>query len=866
MAKIWEIYKVDWIRIFHSKAAVVLIIALMILPSLYAWFNIKALWDPYGNTSGLHVAVANDDTGFTFRGESVNIGNQVVETLKKDKKLGWVFVDHATAEKEVRQGKYYASIYIPRNFSKNMASILTGDLVKPEIIYTVNDKINAIAPKITSKGASTIASSVSSQFIETVSQELLSAFKQTGVELEKELPTIRGMESKLYDIQAAIPKMNEFGSQIISLNQNMPAIQEKVKKVTGYTEYIPAIDELGANVLKVRDALPEIENAGEKIAVLEERLPDIQQAANAVDSLTNDFDSIHQSLNAAISEAKKASKVINQVQTVLPEVEELMETGSGYTSVVKEFADQLSASFDVIEQMIQTNLQIAHTSAKTITSSLSVSGADTAAIRSQLTRLSTMLGTQSQLVEGIKSTNGNLSDFAQKLTKAQNLAQSALQSLDNGDVTTAQTQAGQIQALIEGLLSGYEETFKAAIEQGLAGLSSHIEKTDQVLQTLNEQLPAIKSILVNAGAITNSTIETLEKYESAFPDMASSIEKASEAIQSNMDTFINGVTLANDFFETKYLQAKESIEQGSSFVENEWPKLSKELTSSAELIDERMPRIVKAVEIAADLAANDLPLFTAKINEATEKLTEAKGEINVEELIQFLRLDVQTDSDFLSNPINLKEVTEYPIANYGSASTPFYTTLAIWVGVVLLVSMLSVDVHMREGKWTASQVYFGRGLTFLTIALTQTAIIALGDIFLIKADIAERGKFILFSLLIAVVFTALIYTFVSVFGNIGKGLAIILLVLQVAGSGSNFPIEVSSSFFQHIYPFLPFTYAVKLLRESVGGIYWPTAIQCIVVLSGITILFGLFGTLFKKPLARIVNKFNEEAKKSKIIH
>ena len=865
MAKIWEIYKVDWIRIFHSKAATLLIIALMVLPSLYAWFNIKALWDPYGNTSGLHVAVANDDAGYTFRNKSINIGNRVVDTLKENKKLGWTFVDHETADRGVKQGKYYASIYIPKDFSENIGSIMTDDIVKPEIVYTVNDKINAIAPKITSSGASSIASSVSTQFIETVSAELLTAFKEVGVELEKELPTIRNMENKLYDIQAAIPKMNEFGHQIISLNERIPAIQEKVNKIKGYTEYIPAIDQLGENVLKVRDALPDIEAAGEKIAIIEEYLPDIREAADSVESLTNDFDSIHESLNAAITEAKNASEVINQVQTVLPEIEELMDTGSGYTTVVNDFLDKLSNSFDVIEPMIKTNLQMVNTSVKTVTDALEVNGVDAAA-RSQLKRLSIMLGAQSGLVGNINETSGNLESFAQNLEKAQDYAQSSLQSLNNGNVQDAQEKAFQLQKLINKLLASYDGTYKPAIEQALGDLNNHIEKADNVLQTLNEQLPRVESVLVNAGGIVNDTITTLEKFESDFPQIVSAVEKASDTIQMNMDAITNGITMANDFFETKYPLVEESVKLVSTFVEDEWPRISEELVSTSELIDEKMPKVTSAVELAADLAADDLPLFTSKINEAEEQLSKAKGEINLEGLIEFMHLDVQTDSEFLSNPIDLKEVEKYPIANYGSASTPFYTTLAIWVGVVLLVSMLSVDVHMTEGKWTIAQVYFGRGLTFLTIALIQTAIIALGDIFLLKADIADPAEFILFSLLIGLVFTALIYTLVSVFDNVGKGLAIILLVLQVAGSGSNFPIEVSSSFFQHIYPFLPFTYAVKLLRESVGGIYWPTAFQCIIVLSVITVLFGLFGTFFKKPLARIVNKFNEDAKKSKIIH
>ena len=162
--------------------------------------------------------------------------------------------------------------------------------------------------------------------------------------------------------------------------------------------------------------------------------------------------------------------------------------------------------------------------------------------------------------------------------------------------------------------------------------------------------------------------------------------------------------------------------------------------------------------------------------------------------------------------------------------------------------------------------YFGRGLTFLAIAIVQTIIVSVGDIFLLGVDVHDRIAFVLFSLIICFVFTTIVYTLVAIFGNIGKGGAIILLVLQISSSGGNFPIEVSSSFFQHLYPFLPFTYAVNLLREGLGGVIWQNASQYIAVLLFIAALFIVIGTVLKKPLMDAVEAFTENAKKSKIFH
>lgn len=197
----FTIYRNDWIRIFKAPVAAFLIVALMILPSLYAWFNLKASWDPYSNTSGIKIAVTSEDDGAVIRDNSVNIGDEIVASLKENNKLGWEFVSKEKAKQGVRQGDYYASLYIPDDFSAKIATILDDKQVKPEIDYSVNEKLNAIAPKMTSTGASTIVQQVKENFIHTVSESVLSVFNDAGIKLEEELPTIRNIEEKIFCVR-----------------------------------------------------------------------------------------------------------------------------------------------------------------------------------------------------------------------------------------------------------------------------------------------------------------------------------------------------------------------------------------------------------------------------------------------------------------------------------------------------------------------------------------------------------------------------------------------------------------------------------------------------------------------------------------
>ena len=160
MKKIWQVYLSNLKHVFSNRVAFLIVLVLCILPSLYAWFYLKSSRDPYGNTKGLKIAVVNEDLGVVFRDQRVNIWADVVNELKTNDSIWWVFVDSQVAQEGTRLGKYYASIVIESWFSEKMVSLLDEFPRHPEIHYTVNEKIKAIAPKITAKGASIIKENI----------------------------------------------------------------------------------------------------------------------------------------------------------------------------------------------------------------------------------------------------------------------------------------------------------------------------------------------------------------------------------------------------------------------------------------------------------------------------------------------------------------------------------------------------------------------------------------------------------------------------------------------------------------------------------------------------------------------------------
>jgi putative membrane protein len=192
-----------------------------------------------------------------------------------------------------------------------------------------------------------------------------------------------------------------------------------------------------------------------------------------------------------------------------------------------------------------------------------------------------------------------------------------------------------------------------------------------------------------------------------------------------------------------------------------------------------------------------------------------------QELMEILESDPTQLGDFISSPVNLDTVEMYAIENYGSAMAPFYTVLALWVGALILVAIIHVKVEPEEGITNVKpyQAYFGRYILFFLVGQVQTLITILGDLYYIRIQCHNPFLFWLAGSVTSMVFTLFIYSLTVAFGNVGEALAVVVMVIQVAGAGGTFPIEVLPTVYQMIYRFLPFPYAMNAMRETIGGIY-----------------------------------------------
>ena len=224
---------------------------------------------------------------------------------------------------------------------------------------------------------------------------------------------------------------------------------------------------------------------------------------------------------------------------------------------------------------------------------------------------------------------------------------------------------------------------------------------------------------------------------------------------------------------------------------------------------------------------------------------------------------------FISAPVSYNSHREFALDNYGSAMAPFYTSLALWVGGVVLVAVINVELNKKEREEldnpSTTQLFFGRYLAFFFLGQIQALIIALGDLFFLKIQCDNKPMFILTCMISSFVYTLLIYALTITFTVIGKALAVIILVIQIAACGGTFPVEVLPTAYKVISPFLPFRYGVNAMRETVAGMDWGHYWQFIGILL-VFILVALFlGLVLRRPCMKIIAFFNKNIEDSDLV-
>lgn len=758
MKLIWGIFKRDICHATRNVIAVIVSMGLVVVPALYAWFNIAASWDPYGNTKALKVAVANTDKGYKSElvPVRINVGETIISTLRANDQLDWQFVGRDKAIDGVKSGDYYAAIVIPKQFSADMMTLFSTNIKHAQLKYYLNEKINPIAPHITDQGATTVVNTIDKTFAKTIAQ--------VGLDLASNV--LRYSKS---------PQMAQY---MENLNSNLNTM---VSTLTGASQQVAAYSQL-------------------------------------LGSANDIVDSTNQLLQSTTVAGKQAKNTLKQGKSGATS---LTAAGKSITSSVNTALNQASSALDAV--------------ANKADKAFDTLGKDSAEAAQQLKTLSDQVAESQSVYDTYLASLQHMRTSVEQLPDSDKAKQPLLDAIDR-EITLLTAAQGDTQKLAQRLDNASKQITQstASAAQSHAEIRSQITNAKQSISTVRDDYSANVKPKIDALA---SSVGTLISQTGNVISQLSGTTDSLNDVTSNVGTNIASIRSTLDGIATK-------------------------LNSSATTLN---------------------TLITA-MNSSDN------GAENSNELKSLTTSNASTLSTLISAPVALHRVAVYPIANYGSAMAPFYTILSIWVGAIILCAMLKVTISDREkahvlglgdtlpriagpsGPGNASRwglqlrhEYFGRYTIFLLLALLQGTLVCLGDMYFLGVQANHALQFLAVGWLAALVFSNIVYTLTVSFGDIGKAIAVVLLVMQVAGSGGTFPIETLPKFFQILYPFLPFPHAIDAMHAAMAGSYGNEYLLDMVYLALFLIPSLLLGLVLRKPVIRLNNWVSRNLESTKVM-
>lgn len=820
MRNILTIFKTDVKNICSHFFPLVIAIGLCALPALYAWFNIYANWDPYANTGNIQIAVASEDRGYQVSAtETVNMGDEIEEGLKEATSIGWVFLD---TEKEavdgVNSGKYYAAIVIEPDFSESMYTALSDNFKNPKITYYENEKKNAVGTKITDTAVDTLRKNINQQFIDVLTNRVF----------EKTNSVSKDMESD--------SAFERFENNLKEINRNL------------------------------------------------------QEYQVMVDAFVNSNYSLERAVSAASGSMDGTRKKL--------------ETENAYMAKASQDMTSTNASLALFSQNVQNTMTAIETSINNMSADIDNSGIaqDAATLDAQVGQLRTdtdaAITHMNDLLKSLNEAAGAKAKDATGGNRAEleKLSKKYQEKLDQNQsqINHKQEQIDAVQKQIDDLdpTSPSYDTDKAALEAQKKALiegpttdpldpcMNDLEKERADILTKKSAVDAAlyatdPSTINNAVTTANDMLDILTSMQTTLvktitPTMASTATAEASSVAKNaLATCIQSVENIRGLYTT-------SLVPQMNTLMNSMQQVMDNVNDMLSTLDQALGDMDKVFEGVLDTVdgTNESLLQTAEvIKEVSDRLTTITDRLDAvaederaQELVNMMSGDPSVYGSFFSEPVVVNTNEIYPVSNYGSAVTPFYTALAIWVGTIFLTALFKVHADPKGlDHPTPAQLFLGRYLIFFVLSQIQTLIIVLGDLFLFKVQCLHPGMFWFASSVTGFVFSMLIYSLAISFGDVGKALVVVMVVIQIAGSSGTFPIELLPDFYRRVYIFFPFPYAINAMRECIGGLYENTYGECLwelLIFAGVGLFIGL---VVRIPFMGVNHFIEERLKDTKIL-
>lgn len=795
-------FKAEWEYLKKHKFFMLVIVVLFFVPSIYAVTFLSSLWDPYGQVKNLPVAIINKDKSVTYEGQKLAVGDDLEKELRKSKDMDFHFPSEKEAKAGLEDGKYYTVITIPSDFSKDATTLLDKDPKQMKLDYETSSGHSFIAGKLSESGAKEISQQISKQVTKTYAKTIFGEMKKVGkgmntaADANKQLADgttqiKSGSDQLTSGLQTLSASTLQFNDGAQTLTQGLSQYVDGVAQADAGSQRLTAgLGQLNGQVPALVSGVGQLSNGSNQVTAglgqLNSQVPalsggvqqytaGVSQATTGSEQITNGVDQLNQQLKNQDLEGK--------ISTLQTQVETLQD-------ITKDMPSQ---------NQLKTQLQTVQSHLDNLNKA---SEADAAAMPANIDK--------AFADAGVQVTPEQKAKIALSLTK---------------DAANSET-SKQIEPIVQDIatLSAQINTFNEAHGDQINQLVDTVNKTD--LNNVNDQLEQLKAVPTAINTVDEKMHELTTGLEN-LNGKSADLQNGTTAVSTGVSALTNGSTQVSDGLNTLNGKTGDLSNGASQLLAG-----SSQLTTGLDTLNSKRGELNSGAGQLADGArkingganqltagAEQLSPALAKVQAGNQTLADKMG--SAAKQVNDTKATNKTFKQ-IAAPATAKQTEKDHVANNGTGMVPYMFSVAMFVGMMALNLML--DMISPRTKISSLAAWMGSKMVMLFGIAVMAATVLYGlSISILGLDPIHPLQTYGFMILISLMDAALVTAIYMWFDKAGAFAAMVLLVFQLSGSAGTYPIQLSNAFFEWLHPYLPMTYTVDGLRETImiGGSAMP---------------------------------------------
>ncbi|EFQ53112.1 YhgE/Pip domain-containing protein [Limosilactobacillus oris] len=831
-----KMIKAEVQNLFHNHILLLSISVICLLPFLYSIFFLKSVWDPYGSTQDLPIAVVNRDVPVEYQGKKMAVGQQTVDQLRKNHQMKWEIVSKKKADYGLHHRQYYAVITIPQNFSENATTVMDKNPKQMKLHYETNGSLNYIGQVMTEIGTSRLNISIRSQVTQAYAKAM---FKELGVVGKGMTKAADGAHQLSDGIVTLNDGVNQYVAGVYQVNNGVQQMKVAVTPLaSGAQQLANGSSQLAAGIQQYTGGVGQLASG---LGLLQSNSGQLSGGAGQLAAGLNTLNGRSAELQSGAGQlAAGSTELNNKVSGMIPGLQQ--QLGSQSTTIMAQ-ANELQRALAPVAQTPQQLKEVS----------------------SQLGAISTTLGSVKNQLE---SNSGQASSTPASANNSQQL-QAALAALNGAQEKdeNSQNQINSAKSAIQAAMnnasnnttpakSGSQDNSKVIAE--ITAVQSGVDKLKSTIDASASSATASSQKIESAAAALEATLKGMDATTSATLGSASAelqgatgaLAAGANKLNTGVNAYTGGVATAAAGANTlnagigQYTAGVAQAGAGANQLVANSPALisgAGQLASALAQLNAQMPSLISGINLLAagtqQLADNSPALISGitQLNDGASQLASQLGK--GAKTINGIKPTGKTAKMF-AEPTTVKHKNYSYVPNYGHALAPYVLSVALYVGILVFNFIYPIRRVAEKGHsavaWWASKVFVG------AVAVTLMAVIE--DAIMLACGLTTDHIPSLFatSICFGLASMAIVMFLSMTFDNPGRFVAMVLLMLQLGGSGGTFPMQVTMKFYNVIHWYLPMTYSILGLRQSISsGIGAHYALFCNLVLLGIAVVFNL---------------------------